>query len=69
MIELKPCPHCGNKDKFSYRFKNDRRKVNGVYYKICTIECRGCTASIRQAGPTKELAEAYAVSQWNMRAE
>lgn len=69
MNEIKPCPFCGNKDRFVYRFKNDSRKVNGIYYKICTLECLGCTASIRQAGPTKEIAEEYAIRQWNMRDE
>lgn len=67
-VDLKPCPFCGGKS-FSYRFKKDNRMVLGVRHEICTIECLGCTASVRQAGPTREKAEENAADMWNRRAE
>lgn len=70
MMELKPCPFCGStEERYTFSFKNDRKKVNGVYYKLCTIKCGGCTATITQAGFTKERAEENAIRQWNRRAE
>lgn len=69
MSELKPCPFCGGvQDYYTIRFKNDKRKVNGIYYKICTIKCAKCTATISQAGPTNERAEENAIKVWNRRA-
>ena len=67
-VELKPCPFCGG-ISFSYRFKKDNRMVFGVRHEICTIECLGCTASVRQAGPGREIAKENAISMWNRRAE
>jgi len=71
IVELKPCPFCGNIDdmRFTVRFKNDRRKVNGIYYKLCTLSCDCCTASVRQAGPTEEKAYINTVKLWNRRAD
>ena len=69
-MELKPCPFCGNKmEHYSVRFKKDNKLVMGVRHEICIIECLGCTASIRQAGPYREKAEENAISAWNRRAE
>lgn len=63
------CPFCGNDDetRFSYRFKRDKRKVNGIYYQICTMTCEKCGASVSQAGPTKYEAEENMWRLWNRR--
>lgn len=67
-VELKPCPFCGNDmEMHAVRFKKDNRLVFGVRHEICTIECIGCTASIRQAGTTREAAEEHAINMWNRR--
>lgn len=70
MEKLKPCPFCGGEQEYyTRRFKNDKRKVNGIYYKICTIKCAECTVTISSAGFTKERAEENAIQTWNRRAE
>ena len=69
MGNLKSCPFCGSDMRnYTVSFKRDKRKVMGVYHKICTIQCDKCTCSIRQAGATNEIAERYAVEAWNRRA-
>lgn len=69
-MELKPCPFCGNADdmRFTVHFKYDRKIVNGIHYKLCTLSCDCCTASVRQAGATDEKAYEHAVNIWNRRA-
>ena len=71
MTEIKPCPFCGNDDdrRFTFRFANDRRKVNGIYYRICTMRCDGCGVTLRQAGPDDERAEENVRRWWNRRAK
>ena len=71
MVELKPCPFCGNKmngyPDYTISFKRDRKKIYGVYHEICTIHCNRCTCTIQQAGASKEEAEMYAFYAWNKR--
>ena len=71
MRQIRECPFCGNDDdmRFTVRFKRDRKKVNGIYYRLCTLSCDCCTASVRQAGPTDEIAYEYTVQLWNGRAK
>lgn len=73
MIELKPCPFCGNPmigyPDYTISFYRDKRKVFGVYHEICTIHCNRCGCRIRQAGATREDAETNAVNAWNSRAD
>lgn len=69
-MELEKCPFCGsNMQNYTISFKRDKRKVMGVFHQICIIQCDKCTCSIRQAGPTKEIAEQNAIRAWNRRAE
>lgn len=68
---MNACPFCGNDDldRFSWKFTKDKRKVNGIYYSICTMTCHGCGCTVRQAGPTKYDAEENMWRMWNRRAE
>ena len=53
--------------RFTARFKYARKRINGINYKLCTLSCDCCTASVKQAGPTDEKAYEYAVNIWNRR--
>lgn len=67
--ELKPCPFCGEEAQL-YSMKQEKRKVNGVYYKVATIRCTGmCTAQVSQAGCSENKAYENAAKMWNRRAE
>lgn len=69
MDKLKPCPFCGSiEENYTVTFKRDKRKVFGIYYQICKIQCDKCTCTISQAGHTNELAEKNAIAMWNRRA-
>lgn len=66
MCELKTCPFCGNEAEYGYN-KRDKRKINGIYYRIAEVRCTRCTASVHQAGQTTEFAYSAAAKMWNMR--
>ena len=64
---MRKCPFCGNdneKKPFIKRFKK-ARKIHGIQYILCILQCGGCTCTISQAGPTKEIAEQYVKDIWN----
>lgn len=72
-VELKPCPFCNNQmngfPDFTISFKQERRKVFGIYHQNCTLKCGKCGCTIRQAGATREEAEKHVFNLWNRRTE
>ena len=72
MKELKPCPFCGGEmngyPDFTISFKRNKRKVLGIYYEICTLNCNRCTCTVYQAGVTRKEAEKNVFNLWNRRA-
>jgi len=73
MEELKPCPFCGNPmdsvPRYTLSYNREKKKRNGIYYRICTMKCERCTCSVSQAGATFEQAKDHVFAAWNRRAE
>ena len=69
MSKNKRCPHCGSTGPYDVKIKKNPPNEMMTTSYTCTITCKGCTASIRQEGPTREKAEEFAWKMWNMRNE
>lgn len=65
MSELKPCPFCGGKARWSAIHKNG--VPTGVEGYECEIYCHKCKKGVKRWALRKNWAIASAIEAWNRR--